>query len=156
MMAYHKARVKGAHTFFLFGYFKIVFLRCSGAPLLHIFKPDHVLQEYAKNLKVFHNSLAITVEDLPLSHQVYISYHLCTSSLLPCCKHSRRGFSSPTTWALSIRQVCSIPLLLLYWQRKLETAWSPNLKLNLETKFIQPSLTIPQITLKNARHFCGL
>lgn len=99
--------------FVYLGVFEILFLPYGRASLLRIFNPDHVLKEYAKkNLK----KLFITVlllawkKCLWAAKKVYTSYHLCTSSLLPCCKHSKRGFfPSPTTWALSTRQVCSVP-----------------------------------------------
>lgn len=150
-----------APTHFVYlGILKILFLQCGGAPLLHIFKPDHILQECVKkNLKTFCNSLAVRVEELPLSHQESIHQlpplHLFPTALLQALQKS--FFSLPHYLSSQHQTGAQHPTLLLpYWWRKLETAWSSNRKLNLETKFTQPSLTIPQITLKNAQHFCGL
>lgn len=138
---------------------KTFFLWCGGAPLLQDFKPDYISHKYRRNhLKVFCNRPAISVEELPLSHQKYAPAAIsAAASLLPRSSNTKGLFSaSPTTQDSGIRCVHFSSLLLPHWWRKLETVWSSNLKLILETKFIQPSLTIPQITLKNAWHFCGL
>lgn len=85
----------------------------GGAPLLHIFKPDHVLQEYAKkNLKAFRNSLTISVEELPLSHQESIdqllSLHWLPTTLL---QGLQKGFfSPPPLLELSVSDRCAASL----------------------------------------------